>query len=74
VQWFGEDWGAPVCRESDHVDTPVDFQCLYCPRLIDEGDQGFLMPYYSENGYTVVAVHRDCLLRAVLPDETNLAL
>lgn len=69
MQWFGESWGAPVCDPADHVDTPVDLQCPYCPKQIDEGDQGFLLPFISdETGVTVLAFHRNCLLRSILPE------
>lgn len=70
MRWFGEDWGAPVCEEAEHVDTPVDNQCLYCPHPIDEGDVGFEMPYLGRAGrISVVFAHRDCLLRVILPED-----
>jgi hypothetical protein len=67
MRWFGESWGAPVCQEAEHVDTPVDHACLYCGQMIDEDDSGFEMPYLSEEGPTITFVHRNCLLRAILP-------
>lgn len=73
MRWFGADWGAPVCADAEHVDTPVDHPCLYCERLIDEGDVGFELPVaigYTSLGtrdVSVAFVHRDCLLRAILP-------
>jgi len=68
VQWFGEDWGAPVCRAADHVDTPVDLECAYCGRLIDEGDAGFVMPWLPGDGdVSIMVTHVHCLLQAVLP-------
>jgi hypothetical protein len=68
MRWFGESWGAPVCHPIDHVDTPVDMQCGFCPRTIDEDDQGFEMPHLASDGeLAVLYAHRDCLLRAILP-------
>jgi hypothetical protein len=68
VKWFGESWGAPVCHPLDHAETPVDSQCIFCPRSILEDDDGFLLPHYTGEGEVVtVAAHRECFVRSILP-------
>ncbi len=42
--WFGEDWGAPVCRDSEAVTTPVGEACAWCREAIVAGDDGFVVP------------------------------
>ena len=68
MRWFGESWGAPVNDETEHIDTPVDNLCWYCDRLIDEDDQGFELLRMTDEGPFVMIVHRDCLLRVILPE------
>jgi hypothetical protein len=46
VNWFGEDWGAPVCRAIDHTETPVGRKCERCGLAIKKGDRGIVIPAY----------------------------
>lgn len=57
--WFGEDWGAPCCREDEHRPTPVGTLCAWCGEAIADGDQGII----NLQGYTW---HRDCHLRGAI--------
>jgi hypothetical protein len=65
MRWFGETWGAPVNEECEHAPTPVGEQCLECERVINDGQQGVLLPYMDVEA----AYHRLCFLRLVLPPE-----
>lgn len=69
MRWFGESWGAPVCEETQHVETPDGEACPVCGRSIRMGDQGFELPY-SHDGASwdepdLLAYHKDCLLRNI---------
>lgn len=57
--WFGKDWGAAVCKEEVHIETPVGILCLHCDEPIEEKDRGIV----DCQGY---AWHLDCNLRGVL--------
>jgi hypothetical protein len=61
VKWFGKDWGAPVCRETPHGDTPVGQECQRCYKQIKEGDQGIALDL---NQYVW---HLDCFIKSVCP-------
>lgn len=63
--WFGEDWGAPMCRPEAHVATPVGEDCLHCGEPIEENDKGSTMPMFGTPP-RVVATHIECGLREVL--------
>jgi hypothetical protein len=73
-KWFGKDWGAPICAQTDHVDTPVGDKCAWCEEVIVEGDQGTLIPHgwvategepaYDKVNYS--AWHIDCFMRSVV--------
>lgn len=58
TNWFGENWGAPVCTEEDHVDTPIGKSCVFCGETIIEGDQGVV----NSN----LTWHIECHLRQVI--------
>jgi hypothetical protein len=64
MQWFGESWGAPICRDGEHIATPVGKVCTGCEKEINEGDPGFVLPFLTYPGtkYTEAFYHRDCLL------------
>ena len=65
--WFGKDWGAPACDPEEHVATPVGRQCCYCDKTIKADDQGFVVPGVTQQGFTHVIYHLDCMLRSVMP-------
>lgn len=77
VKWFGENWGAPMCFDLEHVDTPVGDICIYhrCGLPIAECDQGVRMAGWGigVNGY--VSLHLDCHIEQVLgPSELRKAV
>ena len=70
MQWFGKSWGAPVNEDTPHVPTPTGQPCLDCGDPIEEGDQGFMIPFYRGSGeVTNEAHHRLCFARQVIPPE-----
>lgn len=67
MRWFGESWGAVVCRLDEHMATPDGEVCPGCQRSIRAGDQGFEIPYIvSRDPYDrdvdLHYWHRWCLL------------
>lgn len=65
VKWFGENWGAPICRLVEHAPTP-QADCLGCNKPIKPEDQGVMLPYSgSEGDPPEVPYHLDCFLEAV---------
>lgn len=74
MQWFGASWGAPVNEFSEQTEVPVGASCQGCSSPVNEGDQGYLIPYMPLVGPpTLEAWHRWCFLmdsaRVRLPDE-----
>jgi len=65
MKWFGESWGAPICRHVGHAATPVGSMCGHCDAPIREGDHGLLVPYVGHPGPPWVAYHLDCFLASV---------
>jgi hypothetical protein len=61
IGWFGKDWGAPVCRESQHTETPVDRPCARCKRDIEAGDDGLVIPH-GFGGAGSYVWHLDCFI------------
>jgi hypothetical protein len=59
MQYFGRKLDAPVYETGTWVPMPEGVFCSYCDELIDYGDDGFLLGGAE-------AMHRVCLLRAVL--------
>jgi hypothetical protein len=39
--WFGRSWGAPMCRDLEHVMTPVGQVCQWCEEPIEADDSGW---------------------------------
>lgn len=72
--WFGDDWGAPVCQDTPHRDTPVGTPCMDCGKPVADGDQGIVMPSVDSEtdartlkegdavAVSVAATHLDCIL------------
>lgn len=71
TQWFGESWGAPCCKEDEHVPTPVGASCARCKEPIRIGDQGMISPLIEMVGGIFtgrpIAHHLDCFLKGILP-------
>lgn len=69
MRWFGRDWGAPICEETEHATRP-EGACQRCKVPFREGDDGIIIPTMvpiREDGHiaTSVAYHLDCFLAAV---------
>jgi hypothetical protein len=62
MRWFGNDWGAQLCRDLEHVDTPVGEKCAWCGEVLEETDSGVTMPAISEKP-TIAAFHAECSMR-----------
>lgn len=69
MQWFGRDWGAPICQMGEHIPTPVGEDCGFCDKLIAEGDHGVRMPFVGDpSGRGYMNAHHLCFLRSILPE------
>lgn len=66
--WFGEDWGAPVCRDTPQLPTPRNLLCAYCGVPFKDGDRGVVMPLVHD-GPSACAYHLSCLMKSILPPE-----
>lgn len=42
MKWFGQSWGAPLCRDLEHIPTPAGLLCVHCEEPIDWADQGIV--------------------------------
>lgn len=60
MKWFGESWGAPVCRPAARIEVPVGQSCQYCGELIADTDQGFAVPPVPMH------FHLDCFTRTTI--------
>jgi hypothetical protein len=56
--WFGENWGAPICDEDDHIETPIGV-CLHCGEIFMQGDRGVT----DMQGQ---AMHLECQIRGIV--------
>jgi hypothetical protein len=65
IAWFGKYWGAPICDEADHVDTPIDEACPQCHRVIRAGDDGLIIPLIQQGGLGQLSYHLDCFLETI---------
>lgn len=57
--WFGKSWGAQVCVEDDHIETPIGKPCRHCGEIFIEGDQGVADMFGQP-------MHLDCHLRGIV--------
>lgn len=75
TRWFGESWGAPVCREDNHDPIPVGHLCQACRLAIKEGDTGFLVYHldYAKGYGEFMPWHQRCLIESIIPDEVLVA-
>lgn len=48
MKWFGESWGAPICKPEDHAEAPVGEPCIHCEEPIQEGDKGIITPFLTD--------------------------
>lgn len=66
VRWFGADWGAPICSDTEPVETPAGRACFWCDEAIVEGDSGVTIPHVTCRGVTDEPYHLDCHVRQLL--------
>ena len=70
MEYFGKNWGAPVCEDCEHVNTPVGKICLYCGEPIVESDRGLLLPQgcISDEVRDPVncPIHLECMIRSAV--------
>jgi hypothetical protein len=66
MRWFGESWGAPCNEPQDRAPTPVGSVCVGCKQVVNDDDQGLVIPSLRPSGSTrETAWHLDCLLRRI---------
>lgn len=68
MKWFGKSWDAPICGDTEHVDTPTDKLCFCCQEPIAENDQGLIIPYLGKTTDTEEPWHTRCLLLSIVGD------
>jgi hypothetical protein len=69
MQWFGKSWGAHVCEEAAHVETPVGAMCFgLCGVPIAEGDRGVVLPFVDVDRVKDAPYHLACLMSVVLSE------
>jgi hypothetical protein len=54
VWWFGESWGAPICDEDYHVETPVGRRCVYTGKTVSKHDRGFIVVSADDDTRVIV--------------------
>ena len=66
IQWFGQHWGASICRICPHVDTPVGDRCADCHVAISPNDCGLMVWHIprDEMGY-YQPHHLDCFIETL---------
>lgn len=64
MRWFGDNWGAPVCRETPRVDVPTGRWCSLCNEPIAPDNRGLLLPHVSGSPETTsveeLPMHLEC--------------
>lgn len=65
TRWFGQSWGAPICDDTPHVETPVGQPCGWCDELIAAGDRGVTIPHLADV-WTERPFHFECQMRMVV--------
>jgi hypothetical protein len=58
MKWFGESWGAPVCKAVQRTETPVGVRCERCDKKIRERDQGVVTT-------NAIVWHLKCFLKCM---------
>ena len=66
MKWFGNSWGAPICKPEDRADTPVGENCYLCEVAIMPSEIGVIMPYSGEAyAFLELPAHLQCLLNSL---------
>jgi hypothetical protein len=60
---------APVYEEMEETQAPIGEECPYCSKPIEEGDSGFMIPFFDVSVVHEQPWHRLCLLSNILGDE-----
>lgn len=75
MKWFGRYLGVPAQRESEQVEVPIGEPCIACERLIEDTDDGYLIPFIAQIAagplqgkfFPIERVwHRACFLENIL--------
>jgi hypothetical protein len=66
MMWFGPSWHAPVCTETDHVETPKA-PCAGCGENFTPIDYGVILPCLGEPGDVLseMGYHHRCIMAAL---------
>lgn len=74
MRWFGENWNALICYETEHTDTPTWGDCGFCQKRIEEDDRGLLLPQYNPGrSSSHTPYHLECFLEMVGVKENGLS-
>lgn len=65
IQWYGENWGAPVCKPEQHRETPIGRPCAGCDVFIFAGDRGLLLAFGGTGSPMRLPFHLSCLLSSL---------
>lgn len=65
MQWFGGDWGAPICQPSNRAEIPIGEPCAYCSAPISETDCGVVMTHVEPAAAVDRPWHLLCFFKAL---------
>ncbi len=70
--WFGTDWGAPICKETEKFPTPVGTSCFHCEEKIQQDDNGFISLFIGNGGSKEIVHHYECQMRIIVGGANHL--
>jgi hypothetical protein len=59
--WFGQSWGAEMCRLLPHVPVPIGEPCRWCEEPIEFGDSGWGQSAHANEWF-----HIECFTRMLV--------
>jgi hypothetical protein len=65
MKWFGDDWGAPICKQLEQVPLPAQEKCFHCDVELVEHDRGVVLPYSSAEGTRDTFWHLACFTKTI---------
>lgn len=65
MRWFGESWGAYVCRLETRADVPVGQPCARCGEDFAPNSRGLILPVGGEPANVIATYHLTCFLSEV---------
>lgn len=67
MKWFGQSWGAPVCKPETHSETPTEEDCTQCEQPILATDSGVTLPFSGgpDDTRTELSYHHQCYMRSL---------